>query len=588
MLSHHLSTLEASGLLRLAQVEPELEYLFRHALIQDAAYASLLRADRRVLHRIVGEVLEQIYPDRLEEIASVLARHFLIATDNARALKYYLAAGARASRIYANAEAVEHYTQALAVAKQSEVNATQLTEIYLTRGRALELCGQFDEALQNYADLENHARTQNNRAMQLAALTARTPVLCTPTPKFNPAEGQRLAEQTLALARELDDRAAEAKILWNLLLLHYFTGRAREAIPYGEQSLMIARAIQHKEQLAFTLHNLSMAYVSVGQLEQARSARSEALVLWRQLSNLTMLAENLYLSGDECYRVGEYDQAIAFCEEADRFAQLSNNLWLRLCVLGPLGIVYAERGDIRQAIALLQECQQLSEQNGVEIMRAISLANLGWLYATLGAPEQGLELAHQSILATEDWPPSVRGLVMALVALSEISGGNVVQAQTAIRAGYTGLDRNDLSSIAPVLLALAEGEYALAIHNPQQALNLMDDLIAFCGKLHIRSYLADALYLKGRALMALNHLDGAYEALAQAHAEAEAINARRTLWAILIMQNQLEIRRGRSPEAQVLQMQSRAAINHLADQCPSDLRESFLNLPDVKQMMNNY
>ncbi len=52
-----LSALEASGLIRLAQVEPEIEYLFRHALVQDAAYASLLKADRRILHRTVGEAL---------------------------------------------------------------------------------------------------------------------------------------------------------------------------------------------------------------------------------------------------------------------------------------------------------------------------------------------------------------------------------------------------------------------------------------------------------------------------------------------------------------------------------------------------
>ncbi len=51
----HLGKLEASGLIWLAQVEPELAYLFRHALVQDAAYVSLLKADRRILHRTVGE-----------------------------------------------------------------------------------------------------------------------------------------------------------------------------------------------------------------------------------------------------------------------------------------------------------------------------------------------------------------------------------------------------------------------------------------------------------------------------------------------------------------------------------------------------
>src|SRR6185436_8223568 len=73
-----LSALEASGLVRLSQIEPELEYLFRHVLIQDAAYHSLLKADRRRLHLMVGEALERLYPDRADtqELAPLLGQHF--------------------------------------------------------------------------------------------------------------------------------------------------------------------------------------------------------------------------------------------------------------------------------------------------------------------------------------------------------------------------------------------------------------------------------------------------------------------------------------------------------------------------------
>ena len=65
-----LGTLEASGLIQLAVLEPELEYLFRHALVQDAAYASLLKQDRRTLHRLAAETLLATYPDRKRELAA--------------------------------------------------------------------------------------------------------------------------------------------------------------------------------------------------------------------------------------------------------------------------------------------------------------------------------------------------------------------------------------------------------------------------------------------------------------------------------------------------------------------------------------
>jgi len=117
-LPDHLAQLEFSGLVRLAQALPELEYLFRHALIQDAAYRSLVKADRRTLHRIVGEALERAYADRIDEIAPLLARHFDEAGDDDRALKYFTLAGDVAARTYANAEAILHYTCALQIAKR--------------------------------------------------------------------------------------------------------------------------------------------------------------------------------------------------------------------------------------------------------------------------------------------------------------------------------------------------------------------------------------------------------------------------------------------------------------------------------------
>ncbi|HZY43308.1 MAG TPA: hypothetical protein VFF70_01040, partial [Anaerolineae bacterium] len=77
-LTHQLNTLESSGLIQLAQASPNLEYLFRHTLVQEAAYASLVRQDRWQLHRWVGETIEQLYPDRLLslDVTPLLARHF--------------------------------------------------------------------------------------------------------------------------------------------------------------------------------------------------------------------------------------------------------------------------------------------------------------------------------------------------------------------------------------------------------------------------------------------------------------------------------------------------------------------------------
>ena len=108
-----LGTLEASGLIQVAAVQPELEYLFRHALVQDAAYNSLLKQDRRSLHELAAETLLSLYPDRRRELAAVIAMHFEQAGDAARAVEHLIVAGEHALERFAQREAVSFFARAV-------------------------------------------------------------------------------------------------------------------------------------------------------------------------------------------------------------------------------------------------------------------------------------------------------------------------------------------------------------------------------------------------------------------------------------------------------------------------------------------
>ena len=123
-----LETLEAKGLIRLATVRPELEYLFRHALVQDAAYGSLLKQERRELHGRVGETLEQLYPDRREELAPVLAMHFQQAGESEKAIGYYVATGRHAIEGNAILEGYAAFDQASTLIAETEPAEGQTAE----------------------------------------------------------------------------------------------------------------------------------------------------------------------------------------------------------------------------------------------------------------------------------------------------------------------------------------------------------------------------------------------------------------------------------------------------------------------------
>jgi serine/threonine protein kinase/class 3 adenylate cyclase len=147
-----LNTLESSGLIQLAAARPELEYLFRHALVQDAAYGSLLKNDRRQLHQSVGEALERLYPARLDENAALLAYHFEKAAVLEKAVHYLIRAGDHAGAGYANAEAIAFYQAALPQVEtllrqtNEESRRAQLAQLLEKLAEVTERTGQHEAA----------------------------------------------------------------------------------------------------------------------------------------------------------------------------------------------------------------------------------------------------------------------------------------------------------------------------------------------------------------------------------------------------------------------------------------------------------
>jgi ABC-type transport system substrate-binding protein/class 3 adenylate cyclase len=91
---------------------PNPEYRFRHGLVQEVAYSSLVDSKRKKLHMRVGEALEEIYTESPEEAYALLARHFSEAEEPEKAVDYLLKAGDQARAFYADREALEHYRKA--------------------------------------------------------------------------------------------------------------------------------------------------------------------------------------------------------------------------------------------------------------------------------------------------------------------------------------------------------------------------------------------------------------------------------------------------------------------------------------------
>jgi len=113
-LDNSLNKLQQAELIREKQTTPELEYIFQHALAQEATYESILLQKRRELHARVAQAIESLFAERLEEFYGLLAYHYAKAEIWEKAQEYLFRAGDQAGRMAADAEALSYYRQALA------------------------------------------------------------------------------------------------------------------------------------------------------------------------------------------------------------------------------------------------------------------------------------------------------------------------------------------------------------------------------------------------------------------------------------------------------------------------------------------
>ena len=170
-----LAQLSDAGLLFCRGTAPHASYLFKHALVQDAAYSTLLRAKRQELHGRVAAVLEQDFADQVERQPELLAHHLSAAGDTGRATDQWLKAGQHAAARSAHLEAIRHFERGLSTLATLPESATRdgrEIELQLARGSSLFAAEGFASAraAAAYARARDLAERQGNSHQQFMTI----------------------------------------------------------------------------------------------------------------------------------------------------------------------------------------------------------------------------------------------------------------------------------------------------------------------------------------------------------------------------------------------------------------------------------
>jgi class 3 adenylate cyclase/tetratricopeptide (TPR) repeat protein len=165
-LSQSLENLKVLELIQQIQVVPEMEYMFKHIITQEVTYETLLHQQRKELHGLVGQAIEELYQDRVEEQVDILHHHFRRAENWSKAAKYGRLAANRAYRLSQFQEAVAVFEQTKSCLQQLPDDRSRqetLLDILLEMMWPLHFTGDQDQAIEICKEAEPIARSLKDR-----------------------------------------------------------------------------------------------------------------------------------------------------------------------------------------------------------------------------------------------------------------------------------------------------------------------------------------------------------------------------------------------------------------------------------------
>jgi class 3 adenylate cyclase/predicted ATPase len=447
-LRRHLAQLQSAEFLYETNIFPELEYTFKHALTHEVAYGSLLGARRRALHARIVEAIERLYADRLSEQVERLAHHAVRGEILGKAVTYLHEAGTKAFTRSSNGEAVAYFRQGLELAGRLPPGREQMRQelrLLLALGPAFQMLQGFGapEVGSTYSRARQLCEQVGEPAELFQALWGLW--LHTVGGRGGFEAGRRIAEELLALAERLGDRALLLEAHHALSPTTLWVGEPETARRHGEEGMALYDREQHRS-LAFLygghdpgvccrMHS-GLALWLLGYPMAALERSRAGLALARDLSHPGSIANALpfisivqQLRGD-VGATGELAESMIAVSTAHGLSQ-----WL---AFGRMleGWVQAEQGGGEAAIAQLRRAMADYRAMGNDLWVPCFLALLAAAYLTHGATDEGLgtvadALANAAVTGSRLWNPEFYRLKGELLHAQDPA--NESEAETAFR-----------------------------------------------------------------------------------------------------------------------------------------------------------
>jgi tetratricopeptide (TPR) repeat protein len=418
--------------------------------------------------------------------------------------------------------------------------------------------------------MEKLALEIGDQPLELAALVAQGTLRATGTVLMDNEIAESLSQKSLDLAHTLNDRAAEAKILWNLLNIYLRTNREDEAIAAGMRSYELAESLNLKEQMAYSAIDMVKVYLFLGQGARLMSYGWRAVELWRELDNRPMLVDALTTQAFMLLGIGQLDQALTLSEEAKIISQESKNLWGEALSYYAPAMFHTERLNIEAGLAAFKAGLSLAEEGGVTIVQYYMNMFQTNLYLAISDYQNAKKCAERMLsIAGKQLPYHIKRATGTL-ALVYLEMGDMANAEELVHKLNYDIDNFELNFF--LMIEKAMGKYLLEKEAYLDLLRLTTKVLESLEENNLVALMADFYYLHAHALLGLQQSDEAKNTLHKGLKIFQEIGGRRGILKLAVPLLKLEEQAGNETAVKQLSTEIEIIREHLKKQnIPSNI-----------------
>jgi class 3 adenylate cyclase/Tfp pilus assembly protein PilF len=377
----------------------ELRYLFRHALLRDAAYRMQVRARRQALHALAVESMESLFGEGSSAHFGELSYHSERAGLVEKARAYLRKAGDSAREAYHNNQAIDYFSRALKLTPENDLEGRFI--LLLAREQLYDLLGARQAQQRDLESLEELARVFERESPDREASRRKSQLSVRWASYFNSTGDYPRALEAARQALEQDaaEHAPEVAVtgyrMWALSLFRQ--GGFPEAIQMAEIGRELSRTIGDQRGESLLLNLLGLIALERHDPQDAKDCFQQTLELMRAVKDRRGEAQPLNNLGIVAGSQGDFAAAWDFYQQALEIAREIGDRGGEGLVLGNLGWLAKTQGDYASARDYLEQNIRIARETGHRHQEAYAMINLAWLLTALGEYATALEYAEQCL-----------------------------------------------------------------------------------------------------------------------------------------------------------------------------------------------